>query len=130
MLPPAPPSTITVSARQRGRTSQRGFVPHPTVVALGGEHDISTVMALTDALDEAMERDGASLVIDLSDVQFVGAATVGVIVHARELLRSHGRSLVLRDPSACAMRVIKLCGLDDLIEDPTLGDWDPGHGGP
>lgn len=126
----APASTITVSPRRPAMDD--GDPTPPTVVSLNGEHDICTVMALTDALDLAMERDGASLAVDLSHVEFMGAATVGVIVHARELLQANGRSLVLRDPSAVARRVIELCGLHDFLEATHAGTdhGDPSHGGP
>lgn len=118
-------SAITLSPRSAAETA--GARPAPTVVTLTGEHDICTVQALTEALGVAIERDGASLAVDLSEVEFMGAATLGVLVHARELLRFHGRSLVLRDPSACALRVIELCGLDRLLEHrPDPADrWTP-----
>lgn len=125
----APASTITVSPRR----SMKAGAPTPlTVVSLNGEHDICTVMALTDALDLAMERDGASLAVDLRHVEFMGAATLGVIVHARELLQADGRSLVLRDPSAIARRVVDLCGLHELLESahPGTDHGDPSPGGP
>lgn len=123
-----PSSTISISWR---RPSSAGDgASEPTVVTLGGEHDICTVTALTGALDRAMRRDGGGLVIDLRDVEFMGAATLGVIVHAREVLRANGRLLVLRSPSVCAMRVIELCGLGELLEDPheAPDGADPGPG--
>ena len=46
---------------------------------LRGEHDSSTVPALAVLLAAAMARDGSRLVLDLSGVQFMDAATVGVI---------------------------------------------------
>ncbi len=51
----------------------------------------------------------------------MGAATVGVIIRARELLRLRSRSLVLRSPSRCARRILHLCGAADLL-DPHLVD--------
>lgn len=118
-------SAITLSPLRAAEAA--GARPAPTVVTLTGEHDICTVQALTDALDVAIERDGAGLAVDLSQVEFMGAATLGVLIHARELLRSHGRSLVLRDPSACALQVIELCGLDRLLEHPpdAANGWAP-----
>jgi hypothetical protein len=62
-----------------------------------------------------MALDDAALVIDLSEVEFMGLSTLAVIVRARELLREWSRSLTLRSPSASTLRLIDICGLDDLL---------------
>jgi anti-sigma B factor antagonist len=103
-------------------TSHRGPVLFPvrdadrTVVWLRGEHDVSTVAALSQTMARAIALDDGDLVIDLSDVQFMDAATVGVIIRARDFLRLQSRSLVLRFPSSCAARILDLCDLGDLLE--------------
>jgi anti-anti-sigma regulatory factor len=58
-------------------------------------------------------RGDADVVLDLSEVEFIDAAIVGVIVRAREFLGMRSRRLTLRSPSACASHVMKLCGVDD-----------------
>jgi hypothetical protein len=73
---------------------------------------------------QAITLGGADLVVDLSRVEFMDAATIGVIVWARELLRARSRSLVVRSPSTCARRVLELCELSDLV-DPRPVDADP-----
>jgi anti-anti-sigma factor len=96
------------------------------VVWLHGEHDISTEAELTAALTLAMALDDADLVIDLSNVQFMGAATVGVIARSRAFLQDRQRSVTLRSPSTSARRVLHLCGLADLVDPGTagaLGTW-------
>jgi hypothetical protein len=65
---------------------------------------------------QAVALDDADVVVDLSDVQFMGAATVGVIIRARELLRLQSRSLALRSPSKCARRILDVCGHADLLD--------------
>ena len=75
---------MTVSRRRLLAFARRDAAR--TVVWLRGEHDVSTVAALSETLARAIALDDADLVVDLSDVQFMGAATVGVIVRARELL--------------------------------------------
>ena len=57
-----------------------------TFVFLSGEHDLSTALALRHLMAEAIARNDADLVVDLSQVDFMGASTVGVIVRAREFL--------------------------------------------
>jgi anti-anti-sigma factor len=86
-----------------------------TVVWLRGEHDASTVAALWDTIGQAIALDDADVVVDLSGVEFMGSATVGVIIRARESLWP--RALTLRSPSRCAQRVLDLYGLADLLDE-------------
>ena len=74
------------------------------VIVLGGEHDSSTVAALAMTLARAIAADDGDLVLDLSGVQFMDAATVGVIVRARVFLGERTRCLTLRSPSTRARR--------------------------
>ena len=87
-----------------------------TVISLSGEHDAFTADALWEAMARTMALGDADLVVDLRNVEFMGAATVGVIVRTGELLRLQSRSMVLRSPSACAERILGLCGLTHLVE--------------
>lgn len=91
-----------------------------TVVTLRGEHDVSTVAALSATLAEAIALDDADLVLDLSEVEYLGAGAVDVVIRAREFLRLRSRSLALRAPSPSALRVLEVCELTDLIETDAL----------
>jgi anti-sigma B factor antagonist len=95
------------------------------VVELRGEHDISTVTALSETLARAIARDDADLIVDLSGVLFMDAATIGVIVWACNILRLRSRSLVLRSPSALARRVLEVCGLAVLVDPQPVIDLNP-----
>jgi anti-anti-sigma factor len=57
----------------------------------------------------------ALVVVDLSGVEFMAAATVSVILGTRARLHQRSRSLTVRSPSRCARRVLELCDLADLI---------------
>jgi anti-anti-sigma factor len=81
------------------------------VIRLAGEHDLSTVAALSETMAHASALDDTDVVVDLSAVEFVSAATIGVLVRARESLRLRSRSLMLQSPSTRARRVLDLCGL-------------------
>jgi anti-anti-sigma factor len=133
--------SVTISRRRLRRFPRRA--PVRTVVRLRGEHDLSTVDALSESLAAAIALDDVDVVVDMSEVQFMGAATVGVLIRARELLRMRSRSLVVRSPSWCARRVLESCGDTELLDGveatplsaPALGTWvavptiDPvGHG--
>lgn len=87
-----------------------------TIVWLRGEHDVATVSGLSDTLAEALDRDDANVIVDLRAVEFMGAATIGVLLRARKLLRLRNRTLTLRTPSAAARRIIDACGLSGVLE--------------
>lgn len=87
-----------------------------SVIRLRGEHDIATVPALEATLSQAVAAGGADLVVDLHEVEFMDASTIGVIVGARNLLALQSRALTVRSPSVCARRVLDACGLTDLLD--------------
>ncbi len=85
------------------------------IVWLQGEHDLSTDNALCMTLARAIALDGAGLVLDLREVDFIAVSTLRLIVRAQNFLEHRSRSLTVRSPSPCARRVIRACGLDDLL---------------
>lgn len=87
-----------------------------TAVWLDGDHDMATVPVLADALSRAIFIDDADLIVDLSGVTFIDAATIGVVMRARNILRPHGRNLTMRRPRPCATRLLDLCGLNCLLD--------------
>jgi anti-anti-sigma factor len=122
----------SMSVSRGGVVASEGLDADRTVVWLRSEHDVSTVAALAETMARAVALDDRDLIVDLSGVQFMDAATVGVIIRARDFLRLRSRSLRLRSPSTHTRRVFDLCGLADL-RDPrpvdttgttlALGTW-------
>jgi len=87
-----------------------------TVVWVRGEQDLSTEAELWQTITSSIDGATADVVVDLSEVEFLGVATVGVFLRAAELLRQNSHSLRIRHPSKRALRVLDLCGLTDLVE--------------
>lgn len=106
--------SVTVSRRRLPAFARRG--PPEVAVCLRGEHDLSTVAEMSATMAQAIAIGDTDLVVDLSRVELMTAATVGVLVRARELLRIRSRSLVLRSPSARARRILELSDLRGLLE--------------
>lgn len=113
-MAPTESSSVTISRREPVAFDGPDGVR--TVVWLRGEHDVATVADLSDTMARAISFDDADLMVDLSGVEFMGAATVGVLVRTRTFLRLRSRALVVRAPSRCARRVLDLCGVADLLE--------------
>lgn len=108
-------SPVTVSRRAPAPV---GGEPTPTVVWLRGEHDIATRVRISVTIAQAARRDDGDIVVDLSGVTFMDASTIGVIVVSRDHLRARARSLSVRLPSPRALRLLDLCGLAALIDQP------------
>lgn len=87
-----------------------------TVVALRGEQDMSTAARVAEPLADVGAVGQGDVVVDLSQVLFMDAAIIGVLIGARNALRSQSRDLTIRAPSRLARRVLELCGLGELIE--------------
>lgn len=96
-----------------------------TTICLSGEHDAFNTEAFSFAMARATAAGEGDLVVDLRDVEFMAVATVRVLLDAQELLRRQSRSIVLRSPSACAQRVLDLCGVADLFAPRTLSSAGP-----
>jgi anti-anti-sigma factor len=105
---------VNVSCRGPAALAERDV--NRTVVLLRGEYDASTLTALSEAMARAIALNDADLVVDLSGVEYMGAATVRLIIRAREFLRLRTRTLTLRSPSTRAQNVLHLCGLDDHLD--------------
>ena len=86
------------------------------VVWLQGEHDAGSASALKSMLSQAMASEYETVVVDLSGIEFMGAATVGLIIAARERLRLSSRNLAIRAPSHCASRILDLCGFSEFLD--------------
>jgi anti-anti-sigma factor len=112
------PSRSLPTARppQGGRfhvvASRLGGAP---AVVVGGEVDVHTSGAFTDALEEAIRGSDGSFVIDLCDVSFLDSRGIHALLRARALLGRNDRRLALVCPSGDVRRVLELVGIEDLF---------------
>jgi len=88
----------------------------PSVVWLRGDHDIATASTLEHTIAVAIALGEPVVVVDLSDVHFLSAATLRVFVAAQETLQAQSRALVLRVPSPFVRRIFEVTGLSNLLD--------------
>ena len=86
-----------------------------TVIHVRGEIDMATAGRLRDAIEPHMGPE-QTIVLDLSEVEFMDSSFLNVLVQARGRLTENGGSLVLRNPSPAAHRVLTVGGANDLLE--------------
>jgi anti-anti-sigma factor len=82
-------------------------------ITLSGEFDMVALPALYEALLQAVGSRG-DVVIDGSQVTFIDAGTVGVLVHAQRRFATYGGTLVVVDPSPVMQRMFQLLNITDL----------------
>ena len=86
-----------------------------TVIHVRGEIDLATAGRLRDVIEPHMGPK-QTIILDLSEVEFMDSSFLNVLVQARGRLTENGGSLVLRNPSPAAHRVLTVGGANDLLE--------------
>ncbi len=86
-----------------------------TIIHVRGEIDLATAGRLRDVIEPHMGPN-QTIILDLSEVEFMDSAVLHVLVQARGRLTENGGSLILRNPSSAAHRVLTVAGATDLLE--------------
>ena len=84
------------------------------VLRVAGVLDMLTAPQLEESISASMRKNPSALIVDLSDVDFLASAGMGVLVAARDRADSTVRFGVVADGPATS-RPLKLVGLADLI---------------
>jgi anti-sigma B factor antagonist len=94
-----------------------------TVISVTGELDLSSAPRLRQAVVGAVGEGRAQLVLDLTGVDLVDSAGLGVVVGAQRRVRSWGGRLVVAGLEGRVRAVFELARLDEILElAPTLDD--------
>lgn len=86
-----------------------------TVVTVTGELDAHSAPALETAVIAHSHQSGASLVVDLSQVDFIDSTGLGVLVTALKHVREVGGALDVVVSAPRVWKVFALTGLDAVI---------------
>lgn len=89
-----------------------------------GELDLSTAPELEGPLDQTLENDEGSLLIDLSQCEFIDSTGIALIVRAWQRLDGgeNGRALVICSQNDQVRRVLEITGLELSIPVHTTRD--------
>ena len=91
--------------------------PPDADVRASGEFDISTTPILTSQLSDAFGAGCRRFRVDLAEVTFCDASTVGVLVAHRRRLRDAGGTFENVAASECVRRILSLVGLTSMLSD-------------
>jgi anti-sigma B factor antagonist len=96
---------LTISSTQRGAV---------TVVALGGYLDGHTTSELDRALKGHLQAGHRRLVLDLSRLDYIASAGVGMFISTHHQLRGNG-SFQLAGPTANVSEIFTILGLASVL---------------
>jgi anti-anti-sigma factor len=87
------------------------------MVRVTGEVDICTAPRLTAVLAAAIAAGGqaARVVVELSEVSFLGVRGLDALVEGRGWAVSNGKRLVLANPSSMTCKMLRLCRLEEVL---------------
>jgi anti-sigma B factor antagonist len=86
-----------------------------TVIHVRGEIDIATCERLRDAIEPHLGPE-QNLVLDFSEVEFMDSSCLRVLLQARGTLTADGGSLILRNPSITARRLLTAAQAEHLLQ--------------
>jgi anti-anti-sigma factor len=86
-----------------------------SVVRLQGELDVSNRDCLRQAINSALERHPATLVVDLSGLNFTDCAGLSVLIWTHKRLAGRGHQLVITGANPIVRRLVNLADLDTYL---------------
>lgn len=102
--------SLTINVLAPGQGSQR--------VSVGGRLDTHTFEDLDEALAPLLTRQLHSLVLDLSDLEYISSAGIRSIFKARKALAAHGGKVLVVNPQPQIQKVfdvVKAVPLNDIF---------------
>ena len=91
------------------------FVKGEAVLRLSGELDMDSADLFAEAARLVLAHEIPTLVLDLSDLNFIDSSGLRELVVALKDQREIGGDLVLRAPSEQVRRVLDIVGLTDMV---------------
>ncbi len=106
--------TDSVVSAPSGCVVNEEWIGRTAVIAVSGVLDMLTSPQLEAALAAATSKDPTAVVVDLSTVEFLASAGMGVLVTARDKADGkYGFAVVASGPATS--RPLKLVGLADVV---------------
>jgi len=85
------------------------------LISVSGELDLHSVGSLQGALDDATERTGEAVVVDLGEVTLIDSIALGALARASRRLRESGGALAVAASNPDIVRAFEITSLDRVI---------------
>jgi anti-sigma B factor antagonist len=102
---PSPTAACVVGEQWFGRVA---------VISVAGVVDMLTAPQVEDAISAALQKSPPALIVDLTDVEFLASAGMGILVAAHDLASPEVKFAVVADGPVTS-RPLKLVGIADII---------------
>ncbi|MBV8996484.1 MAG: STAS domain-containing protein [Pseudonocardiales bacterium] len=90
--------------------------PADVILHIAGEIDLISEPSLQAHVSTLLASQPERLIIDLSQVSFMGATGLSMLIKTRGSAAQQGTALKLRNPSRFAVRPLEITGLDRLFD--------------
>lgn len=97
------------------------WVGRVAVLSVSGVVDMLTAPQLEEAISASLSQTPTALVVDLTDVEFLASAGMGVLVGAHDQLPADVKFGVVADGPVTS-RPLKLVGIADIVDLSTTRD--------
>lgn len=87
------------------------------VIALSGELDMATAPILRENLARVEGSGAVTIMLDLSEVTFIGSSGLKEFLEARSRARDNGHRLLMSGASPAAQRLFELTGTRFLLDE-------------
>lgn len=85
-----------------------------TTLSLTGRLDTTTAPQLAETLN-ALPADISTLILDLSDLEYISSAGLRVILSAQKKMKAQSGSLEIHHPSELVMEIFDVTGFSDIL---------------
>jgi anti-anti-sigma factor len=99
-----------------GQLCTENWVGRVAVVAASGELDMLTAPQLRDAVQSALGKSPAGLIVDLTQVDFLGSAGMQVLMEAHNQTDGTDTRFAVVADGPATSRPLKITGIADLID--------------
>jgi anti-sigma B factor antagonist len=107
---------MTEDLAPRFEVSEESLQADAGVVAVRGEIHVSTAPELSTLLAEALERGVQSLVLDLSEVEFIDSTGLSVLLNLLRRLTQRGGGLVIVCTNPTVLRLFEITRLESTFD--------------
>ncbi|MGV0873172.1 STAS domain-containing protein [Mycolicibacterium sp. XJ879] len=98
-----------------GQLCTENWVGRVAVVAASGDLDMLTAPELKSAVEAALAKDPAGLIVDLTQVDFLGSAGMQVLMEAHNQVEGTEIRFAVVAEGPATSRPLKITGIADLI---------------
>jgi anti-anti-sigma factor len=112
---PSDCSTCRPPRAERSFTVKIASDPGRVTARLYGELDLATAPRLQAMLTRLLDTGHVDVVVDLSQLRFLGVAGLDVLVRAAREFEVVGGRLTLAEPTPMTRRMLSIVGLDGVL---------------